>query len=77
MKVADRIGFEFAFGRGFAFDLPQPGNPMALQTPVKGRVRQIRDGGLQRVKATIATRATSASTRRSSTRDCSKQFRAS
>ena len=24
MKIADRIGFEFAFGRGLAFDLRQP-----------------------------------------------------
>ncbi len=24
MKIADRIGLEFAFGRGFAFDLRQP-----------------------------------------------------
>ena len=36
MKIADRIGLEFAFGRGFAFDLRQPGDAVALQTPVKG-----------------------------------------
>src|SRR6202453_4586966 len=35
MEIADRIGLEFAFGGGFAFDLRQPGDPMALQTPVK------------------------------------------
>src|ERR1700728_2450594 len=34
MKIADRIGFEFALGGGFAFDLRQPGDPVALQTPV-------------------------------------------
>ena len=34
MKIADRIGLEFAFGRGFAFDLRQPRDPVALQTPV-------------------------------------------
>ena len=34
MKIADRIGLEFAFGGGFAFDLRQPRDPVALQTPV-------------------------------------------
>src|SRR5580700_2923996 len=53
MKVADRIGLEFAFGRGFAFDLRQPGDPGALQTPVKGRARQMRDRGLQGIKAVV------------------------
>ena len=43
LKVADRIGLEFAFGGGFAFDLGQPGDPVALQTPVQGRARQMRD----------------------------------
>src|ERR1700678_380968 len=46
MEIADRIGLEFAFGGGFAFDLRQPGDPMALQTPMKGRARQMRDGRL-------------------------------
>ena len=53
MKIADRIGLEFAFGGGFAFDLRQPGDPVALQTPVKGRARQMRDGGLQGIKAVV------------------------
>ena len=53
MKIADWIGFEFAFGRGFAFDLRQPGDPVALQTPVKGRARQMRDGRLQSVQAVV------------------------
>ena len=53
MKIADRIGLEFAFGRGFAFDLGQPGDPVALQTPVKGRARQMRDGGLQGIQAVV------------------------
>jgi hypothetical protein len=53
MEVADRIGLEFALGGGFAFDLRQPGDPVALQTPVKGRARQMRDGGLQGVQAVI------------------------
>jgi hypothetical protein len=46
-EVDMKLGLEFAFGRGFAFDLRQPGDPVALQTPVKGRARQMRDGGLQ------------------------------
>ena len=53
MKVADRIGLEFAFGGGFAFDLRQAGDLVALQTPVKGRARQMRDRGLQRIKAVV------------------------
>jgi hypothetical protein len=53
MKLADRIGLEFAFGGGFAFDLRQPGDPVALQTPVKGRARQMRDGRLQGVQAVV------------------------
>jgi hypothetical protein len=56
MKLADRIGLEFAFGGGFAFDLRQPGDPVALQTPVKGRARQMRDRGLQGVKAVVERR---------------------
>jgi hypothetical protein len=50
MKLADRIGLELAFGGGFPFDLRQPGDSMTLQTPVKGRARQMRDGGLQSVQ---------------------------
>jgi hypothetical protein len=38
-KLADWIGLEFAFGGGFAFDLRQPGDLVALQTRVKGRAR--------------------------------------
>ena len=53
MKIADRIGLEFAFGRGFAFDLRQPGDPVALQTAVKGRARQMRDGRLQSIQAVV------------------------
>ncbi len=53
MKIADRIGLEFSFGRGFAFDLRQPGDPVALQTSVKGRARQMREGGLQSVQAVV------------------------
>jgi hypothetical protein len=49
MKLADRIGLEFAFGGGFAFDLGQPRDPVALKTPVQGRARQMRNGRLKRV----------------------------
>jgi hypothetical protein len=51
MRLADRVSLEFALGGGFAFDLRQPRDPMALQTPVKGRARQMGDGRLQGVKA--------------------------
>jgi hypothetical protein len=51
-----KLGLEFAFGGGFAFDLRQPGDPVALQTPVKGRARQMRDGRLQGVKAVVERR---------------------
>src|SRR3984957_6393058 len=47
MKIADWIGLEFAFGRGLAFDLRQPRDPVALQTPAEGRARQMRGGRLQ------------------------------
>src|ERR1700678_1030202 len=53
MEIADRIGLEFPYGGGFAFDLRQPGDPMASQTPMKGRARQVRDGRLQGVKAVV------------------------
>ena len=53
MEIADRIGLELALRRSFAFDLGQPRDPVALQTPVKGRARQMRDGGLQSVKAVV------------------------
>ena len=36
MKIADRVSLEFSFGGGFGFDLREPRDPMALQTPVKG-----------------------------------------
>ena len=53
MKIADRIGLELALGGGFAFDLRQPGDLVALQTPVKGRARQMRDGRLQGIKTVV------------------------
>jgi hypothetical protein len=35
MKIADRIGLEFAFGGGLALDLWQPGDCVPLQAPMK------------------------------------------
>ena len=53
MKIADRVSLEFPLGGGFAFDLRQPGDPVPLQTPMKRRARQMRDGGLQGVQAVV------------------------
>jgi hypothetical protein len=53
MKIADRVSLEFLLGGGFAFDLRQPGDPVPLQTPMKRRARQMRDGGLQGVQAVV------------------------
>ena len=53
MEVADRIGLEFAFGRGFAFDLRQSGDAVALQAAMQGRARQVRDRRLQGIKAVV------------------------
>ena len=53
MEIADRIGLEYAFGGGLAFDLGQPGDPVALQTPVKRRAGQMREGGLQGIEAVV------------------------
>jgi hypothetical protein len=53
MKLADRIGLEFACGGGFAFDLRQPRDPMALQAAMQRRARQMRDRGLQGIKAIV------------------------
>jgi hypothetical protein len=53
MKIADWIGLEFAFGGGFAFDLRETGDPMALEAAVQRRARQMRDGGLQGIKAVV------------------------
>ena len=58
MKIADRIGLELALGRGFAFDLRQPGDPVALQTAVKGRAGQVGDRGLQSVQAVVERQQT-------------------
>jgi len=46
MEIADRVSLELVLGRGFAFDLREPGDPMALQTAMKRRTCQMRDGRL-------------------------------
>jgi hypothetical protein len=53
MEIADRIDLELALGRGFAFDLGQPRDPMALQAAMQGRARQMRNGGLKGVEAVV------------------------
>ena len=53
MEIADRIGLELALGRGFAFDLRQARDPVALQAAMQRRARQMRDGRLQRVEAVV------------------------
>ena len=53
MKIADRIGLEFALGRSFAFDLRQPGDPVALEAAMQRRARQMRYRWLQGVEAIV------------------------
>jgi hypothetical protein len=53
MELADRVSLEFLLGGGFAFDLRQPGFPVPLQTPMKRRSRQVRDGRRQGVQAVV------------------------
>jgi hypothetical protein len=53
MEIADRIDLELALGRGFAFDLGQPRDPMALQAAMQGRARQMRNGGLKGIEAVV------------------------
>jgi hypothetical protein len=53
MKIADRVSLEFSLRRGFAFDLRQPGDPVALQAAMQRRARQMRDGRLQGVQAIV------------------------
>ncbi len=53
MKIADWVSLELPLGGGLALDLWQPGDSVALQTPVKGRAGQVGDGGLQSVQAVI------------------------
>src|ERR1700683_2479194 len=53
MEIADRVGLELTLGRSLAFDTRPPGDLVALQTPVKGRARQMRDRGLQGINAVV------------------------
>jgi hypothetical protein len=53
MEKADRVGLELALGRGFAFDLRKPRNPVALKTAMQRRARQIRNCRLKRVETVV------------------------
>jgi len=53
MEIADRVGLEFALGRGFAFDLRKPRNPVALKTAMQRRARQMRNCRLKRVETVV------------------------
>ena len=50
MEIADRIGLELALRRGFAFDLRQARDPVALKASMQRRARQMRDCRLKRVE---------------------------
>jgi hypothetical protein len=47
MEISDRVSLELALGRSFAFDLWRARDSMTLQTPVKGRARQVWDRRLE------------------------------
>jgi hypothetical protein len=53
MEIADRVGLELALGRGFAFDLRQPRDPMALKASMQRRAPQMRNRRLKRVEAVV------------------------
>ena len=53
MEVADGVGLELLLGFFVAGHFGQPADPMALQTPVQRRPRQLRDRGLQGVEAVV------------------------
>ena len=53
MEIADRIGLELTLGRSLAFDLRQPGDPMALKAAMQRRARQVRNCRLKRVEAVV------------------------
>jgi hypothetical protein len=53
MEVADRVALELLLGGRVAGHLGQAADPMALQTAMQGRARQVRDGGLEGVEAIV------------------------
>ena len=53
VEIADWIGPELALGFLVAGDLGQPADAVALQASVQRGSRQVRDRGLQRVKAIV------------------------
>src|SRR5262249_49687295 len=60
-------GLELAPGRGFAFDLREPGGAMALQTAMQRRARQVRNGRLRSVEAVVERRQVSLCLRKATT----------
>jgi len=53
VKIANGVFFEGFLGRLAAFHLRQPADAMALIAAVQGRARQMRDAGLQGIKAIV------------------------
>ena len=53
MKITDRVSLELALRRGFAFDLRQARDPVALKAAMQRRVRQMRNCRLKRVEAVV------------------------
>jgi hypothetical protein len=53
MEISDRVSFEPALGRSFAFDLWRPRDSMTLQAAMQRRARQVRDRRLERVEAIV------------------------
>ena len=52
-KIADRIGLELALGGASPSTWGNRRDPVALQTAMQGRARQVRDGRLQGVEAVV------------------------
>ena len=53
VEEANRIGFKLPPRLFVGFHLRQPNDAVALQTPMEGRARQMRDGRLQGVEAVV------------------------
>ena len=57
-ETADRIGLEFALGEASPSTWGSREIPMALHTPMQRRARQMRDCGLQGIKAVVERQQT-------------------
>jgi hypothetical protein len=53
VEVAERIALELALVGLIAFDLRQAADAVALKAAVQRRARQVRDRGLERIKAVV------------------------